>query len=138
MLILPPGLRLDVPECPSRADAGEALARLLCLVSEFPFKGDDHKSSFISSVLTPLARHAFGGPAPWFLIDANTPGSGKGLLVDLAFLIATGRPAATSTFTNDKAELRKVITKLAVEGDEMVVFDNLTGTVGIGLPTEVD
>src|SRR5208283_5133025 len=44
--------------------------------------------------------------------------------------IVTGRRASAMGYTNDKEELRKAITTLAVEGDEMVLLDNVTGAFG--------
>src|SRR5262249_14157328 len=104
--------------------------RLLDPVRDFPFASDAHQAGWMASVLTPLARHAFDGPSPLNLIDGNTPGVGKGLLVDVTFLIVLGRPASVMSYTNDREELRKAITTLALGGDEMVSLDNLSGAVG--------
>jgi hypothetical protein len=52
------------------------------------------------------------------------------LLIDVIFLTLTGRRASTASISNDKEEMRKVITTLAISGDEMVSFDNLSHYVG--------
>jgi len=65
-----------------------------------------------------------------FLIDANVRGAGKGLLGDVVALTVTGRRFSTMSYTSDREELRKKITTLAVEGERMVMLDNLAGAVG--------
>jgi hypothetical protein len=129
-LWLPEGLEVSVPEAPTLADAVRARDELLDVVQDFPFKSDPHKSAWIASVLTPLARFTFEGVAPLFVADGNVAGVGKGLLFDTSFLIVSGRRAAVAGYTNDTEELRKAITTVAVEGDEMVLFDNVTGAFG--------
>jgi hypothetical protein len=62
------------------AEAKAALQALLEVVSDFRFENDDHRSAWLAGLLTPLARFAYDGPSPFFLIDANVPGAGKGLL----------------------------------------------------------
>lgn len=65
-----------------------------------------------------------------FLIDANIRAAGKGLLADVTANIITGRRFSVMTYTNDKAELEKRITALAMEGERMVLLDNHSGNVG--------
>jgi hypothetical protein len=65
-----------------------------------------------------------------FLIDGNVRGVGKGLLADTIALPVTGRRFSTMSYTNDKEELRKKITSLAVEGERTVLLDNLAGAIG--------
>src|SRR5262249_52211091 len=73
---------------------------------------------------------AFDGPAPLFAFDGNAPGVGKGLLADVIFLIVLGHRAATSSYTNAKVELQKIITTAAAEGDSMILFDNVSEPLG--------
>jgi hypothetical protein len=130
MLWLPDGLHISVPHQPSYAEmvyARQALRRVVC---DFPFKDECHESAWLAFLLTPLARPAFTGPVPLAFADGNVPGCGKGLVLDTAFLIVTGRSASVATYTNDQEELRKVITTVALDGDEMVLFDNVSGAFG--------
>src|SRR5262249_5963383 len=85
---------------------------------------------WVASVLTPLARFAFHGPSPLFLVDANVPGAGKGLLLDCCSRTLTGERFTIATYTDDEDELRRRITSLALAGDRMVLFDNLEGRFG--------
>lgn len=130
ILFCPYGPTDPVPDHPDKADAEAARDLLLDLVCDFPFAGEIDKAGWLALVLTVLARQAFDGPAPLFLIDANTRGSGKGKLADVAGKITTGRGFARTTATRDDDEMRKAITTLALQGERTVLFDNVAGTLG--------
>ena len=120
----------DVPESPTHAEAVAACDELLGVVSDFPFDTPAHKAAWLAALLTPLARFAFAGPAPLFLVDANTRGAGKGLLLDCIARILTGDRFTVAAYTADEDELRKRITSLTISGDRLVLFDNLEGRFG--------
>jgi hypothetical protein len=131
LLYHPPGeLALDVPDRPTRQEVAGAVALLLDLVADFPFEAPAHRSAWVAALLTPLARFAFSGPAPLFLVDANVRGAGKGLLLHALARVVTGESFTIATYTHDNDELRKRITALALEGDRLVLFDNLEGRFG--------
>jgi hypothetical protein len=111
-------------------DASRAAATILQIVADFPFASEAHKAAWLAGLLTPLARFGFQGPAPLFLVDANTRGSGKGLLNDCISEIVSGRRFTVATYTKDEDELRKRITSLALAGDRLVLLDNLEGQFG--------
>lgn len=119
-----------VDERPSRDDAIEARDSLLEVVSDFPFEREVHRAAWLAALLTPLARFAFVGPAPLFLVDANVRAAGKGLLLDTISRIVTGERFTIATYTDDEDELRKRITSLVLSGDRLVLFDNLAGSFG--------
>ncbi len=127
---LPPGSAVEVPESPTAADVAAAVATLLDPLADFPFQAPAHRAAWVAGLLTPLARFAFAGPAPLFLVDGNVRGVGKGLLADVAALILTGRRFSVMSYTNDREELQKRITALVMEGEELVLLDNLAGAVG--------
>jgi hypothetical protein len=127
---LPPDLRLSVPDRPGRHAARSAVAAIDEVLSDFPFEKPEHRAAWFAGLLTPLAWFAFSGPAPMLLIDANTRGAGKGLLSDVIALTLTGRRFPVMSYTSDKEELRKKITSLAMEGERLVLLDNLAGAVG--------
>ena len=126
----PTDLVVSVPECPTQRQAAEAAQRLLDVVSDFPFAGDADRAAWLAGVLTPVARFAFSGPAPLFLAEGNCRGVGKGLLLNVAARIVTGQGFAVCSYTNDREELRKLITSIVMQGDRMVLFDNLDGPFG--------
>ncbi len=127
---IPESLKIDVPESPSLGAVKSAVAVLLDVVSDFPFESDSHRSAWLASLLTPLAYHSFDGNTPMFLFDGNTRGVGKGLLADTVSLTVKGQRFSTMAYTPDREELRKKITSLAIEGENMVLLDNLSGNVG--------
>ena len=90
----------------------------------------EKQAAWAAAVLTPLARFAFRGPAPFFLVDANVRGAGKGLLPDTIAVIDSGRGFARAVYTLDEAEMSKVITALALAGEPLVLLDNINGFLG--------
>ena len=111
-------------------DASASIEALLDLVSEFPFASAAHRSAFIAALLTMVARHAFIGNTPLFLVDANTRGAGKTLLAQVAGHIALGYDLPVATYSHDPTEMRKVITTMTLAGEPVVLLDNLNGVVG--------
>lgn len=111
-------------------DATAAIVRLSEVVEDFRFAGDEHRSAFLAGLLTPLARHAFEGPAPLFLFDANVRGAGKGLLADVIGCTVDGYPMPVSSYSDDPEEMRKKITSIVMAGDSVVLLDNIAGAFG--------
>jgi hypothetical protein len=130
LVCLPRDLTVTVSDRPTPTDVRTAVAVLSDVVSDFPFQTPAHRAAWFAGLLTPLAWFAFSGPAPLFLVDANIRAAGKGLLADVIALIITGRRFPVMSYTSEREELRKRITTLAVEGDRMVLLDNLAGAVG--------
>jgi phage/plasmid primase-like uncharacterized protein len=123
-----------IAERPTKADAIRAGQMLLEVVEDFPFGSDAHRAAWLASVSTPLARYAYYGPSPLFLIDANVRGSGKSLLTDATSIITTGRAMARMSLPRDDDETRKRITALAVAGEPLILIDNLPAG-GFGSPS---
>ncbi|HJT79288.1 MAG TPA: bifunctional DNA primase/polymerase, partial [Gemmataceae bacterium] len=119
-----------VPDHPGMPEAQAARDALLEAVEDFPFEREAHRAAWLAALLTPLARFAFVGPAPLFLVDANVRGAGKGLLLDIISLAVYGESFTIATYTQDEDELRKRITSLVLAGDQLVLFDNLEGRFG--------
>ena len=119
-----------IPDSISIDDARASMVELLDVVGDFCFEGEEHKAAWLAGLLTPLARFAFDGPTPLFLIDANVPGAGKGLLAQTIGSIVLGYEMPMSSYVHDSHELRKKITAIAIAGDRLILFDNLTGLFG--------
>lgn len=131
VLFRPVGPQPVLPERPTQDDALAAAAELLDLVADFPFAAPEHRAGWLALLLTAAGRHAFDGPSPLFLIDANTRGSGKGLLAALAGTIVAGTPIPVTAAPQDDSEFRKRITAIAIEGGRFVLFDNVAGVLGV-------
>ena len=131
LLYAPPvPLSLDIPSTPTRDDAARCARELLEVVQDFPFATATDRAAWVASLLTPLCRFAFDGPAPLFLIDGNTRGCGKGLSCDVVGLIATGREMTRLAPPERDEEMEKRITALALAGDSLVLIDNVASAFG--------
>jgi hypothetical protein len=111
-------------------DAAGAAERLLDIVVDFPFEAPAHRSAWLAAAISRPARHAYSGPTPLFLADANVPGAGKTLLQQLIGQINLGREMPVSSYAHDSAEMAKKITASAIAGDTMLLLDNLVGPFG--------
>ena len=76
----------------------------------------------IAALLTMTGRHFFP-LAPLFVVDASTPGSGKGLLVTTMVIIATGEPPRFMELPTDGEEQRKKITAAMLSGQTLITWD---------------
>lgn len=122
------GLEIAVPADPDVADAHVAIAALRNPFAEFPFEQPHHRSAALAGLLTLAARSAIPGPVPMTAVTATTQGSGKGLLVDVISIIATGRGAPTTTLAGEE-ENNKALLSVARAGQRVVFLDNLSGLV---------
>lgn len=132
-----------IPERPTPDDGSAAVARLVDMLSEFPFdatsiEGDAEKSwqlnlgAALALVLTLVARPMIAGPVPGFLIDAPDAGAGKTLLAKVLALMGTGHLPDAERWHVDEDEWAKVHLGNLLEGRRVVFFDNVTtgGTFG--------
>lgn len=119
---------------PTLQDAQAAARRLQELVVDFPWaktpSPETHRAAWVASLLTVVARYAFDGPSPWVLVEANNPGSGKGLLSHLTCLIATGVGAPVMHCPRDEAELMKSILPVLVDGTRFQINDEVHNNFG--------
>ncbi|MBB3655812.1 putative DNA primase/helicase [Rhizobium sp. BK650] len=118
----------DIPECPGKADAAAALARIETLVSSFPFVSDVDRSAAVALILTAIIRPCLN-TAPLFGVSATAPGTGKSKLVDVAAILATGRIAPVNSYPPDEEELRKVLQARLMQGDAFISLDNVSVAV---------
>ena len=119
---------VNVPDRPTREDAQAAATKLLDVVCDFPFANHRlDKSNWLAALITQVVRYAHAGPMPMILVEANLQGAGKTKLADLVSLILTGRTMARQTFSESEEEIRKRITAACLEGDSIVLLDNIKG-----------
>lgn len=117
---------IEVPAQSTLDDARSAIALLKEPFCDFPFKNCAHVSTVLSAILTLVARPALPqSPVPFFAIDANVAGPGKGKICTLIGLIATGQPMVTSPFSGGEEEIRKNIFASVLAGDTPIFFDNV-------------
>jgi hypothetical protein len=125
-----------LPDNPTREDAVAALAKLKWIIEGFPFVEDDEgrspsRSVALSAVLTAVCRRSLP-TAPMHGFTAPTMGTGKSLLTDTVAMLAMGRPATAINQSGDSdgEEERKRLMSLLMQGDPVVVIDNVDRPVG--------
>ncbi len=123
----PEGFEIEpVPEHPTRADVTAALDLLLGdVLIDFPLAAGSDVAHAIGLLVLPFARRMINGCTPFHVVEAPTEGSGKGLIVQLAVLIATGSAVAGGSLPISDGEIRRRITSELASGRQFVIFDNL-------------
>lgn len=140
-LVLSPGyhsasrvfMRLDsalkipaVSGTPSAEDVKVARNLLLEMFVDFPFVGDADRAHILSAIFYPYLRKPIDMPPPGLLVDADSPGSGKGLLVSAATMLNMGAELEITPATDrDDNETRKRLTALFLSGASYCVIDNV-------------
>ena len=124
-LYRPSGRIGEFPAKPGKPEAVQAKDRLNHLVWQFPFKDGFDFSVWLAALLTAIQRPVIGGPVPGFAFVGNKAGTGKGLLIDAAGLIAWGNGIPTRSYPVDQTEAAKVKLSLALAGVSAVHLDNL-------------
>lgn len=114
----------------TRDQALDDVAQLRSIVGDFCFETDADFSAWLAMVLSMTCRHLVDGCVPLFSVQANIRGAGKSLLVDVANIIAYGRPAARKVYTDDDNEMRKAITSVLMESIPAVLLDNVDRSFG--------
>ncbi len=121
-----PGFSLPpVSDRPTSSEIEKATGLIRDLLWDFPFVSDSELAHAIAIVLLPLIRELIDGPTPLHLIEAPSPGTGKGLLTEVLAYIALGRWPALMTEGRDEDEMRKRISSKLMGLPSIIVIDNL-------------
>jgi hypothetical protein len=121
----PPGFELPpIPVCPTTEEVEAAKQLLLDLVVDFLFEDGADRTNFLGFCITTLIRQQVD-VVPMCVFDSPTPGAGKGLLTDLASIIATGEVAAVIPPPATREEWPKLLASLLDNGRTFITFDNL-------------
>lgn len=125
-------LKVDIPEHPTREDALAARDKLLDVISDFAWaEGCPGESVVLSGLISTVARPAIDGPVPMHAISATVRGAGKGRVVEVASVIATGEiPDMQPYPTRDEKEVQKILLSVALQGAPLLVWDNVVGDFG--------
>jgi putative DNA primase/helicase len=114
-----------IPEHPPRAEAEKALALIVALIKEFPFVQPYDKSVALSTTLTACVRRSLPS-APLHAFSGPTAGTGKGKLVDIACIVATGFRASSLNAGLSEEETEKRLASKLMSGEPFISFDNCT------------
>ncbi len=131
----PVGLTLsEVAHDPS-ADQIAAARDLICddLLGDFPFANEADLANTVAAFLLPYARDLISGPTPLHLIEAPSPGSGKGLLAEVLLAPAIGRTLAVMSPATSDDEWRKRVTSALREAPVAILIDNITRALDSGV-----
>jgi len=118
-----------IPANPDRQQGMAALEYLKRLIETFPFVSDADRSVALSGILTTAIRRSLSS-APLHGFNAPTAGSGKSLLVDIASMIASGRPASVIAQGKTEEEMEKRLGAALIAGDPLISIDNCETGLG--------
>ncbi len=119
----------DIPPIPTKpttsnlAEAKEIIRGEL--LGDFPFATEGDATNAVAAMLNPIVRPMIDGPTPLHLVEASSPGSGKGLLCDVMAIASTGRRSQSMTEGNSEEEWRKRITASLVMAAPITLIDNV-------------
>lgn len=122
----------DLKDIPNTIKAAqEAGARLLDLLVDFPLADDAQKLVALSTLFTAAFRKRIDGTAPFYFINANSPGSGKTKFISTIMSAVTGNPNTGLTGPGkDETELEKRLNTALLGGSDYVILDNITNVFG--------
>jgi putative DNA primase/helicase len=118
-----------VPRHPSKEDAYRALEDLQYLLKNFPTVTPVDQAVALSGMISPVVRGAVG-VSPMHAYRASTAGTGKSFLVDVASVIATGRPCPVATVAKSEEETEKRLAGLLLAAFPIICLDNVNGELG--------
>ena len=113
----------------TRKDAEAAAAMLLDIFAEFPFESEDDRSVAVALVVTACIRRVMS-LCPGTLVDSPSSGIGKGLVINVASIVATGNVVEPQPQPKDEDELTKLLFSALREGSSHIAFDNVSGKFG--------
>lgn len=112
-----------VPDQPTPRQVDDAVAFLLDqLLADFPWRSKADLANYLALLVTPLLRPYTRALAPFGIVDATMPGSGKTILTSCIGLLVGQR---VLTWADSDDELRKQVTTVLADQVGAVVFDNL-------------
>src|SRR5207248_3320586 len=86
----PGGLRIPaIADAPGQADVQHAVRLIVDdLLGDFPFVAQAERAHAVALLLLPFVRSLIDGLTPLHLVEAPSPGTGKGLLVTACLMPA--------------------------------------------------
>jgi len=115
---------------PTLDDARGAIRELQEPLRDFPFVEPWHFSTAVAAILSLVGRFTIQGNVPLFAVSSTVRGAGKGLLIDVISISATGRQAPRWAQTRDEEEERKRLLTLGLDGTALVHIDNVLYPLG--------
>ena len=112
-----------VPDRPTPAQVARARAFVLEeFLHDFPWVSAADRANYLGLLVTPVLRPYLRCLAPFGIVDATMPASGKTILTAAVGMLYGQR---VLSWTSSDEELRKAITSVLADQVGVVVFDNL-------------
>jgi hypothetical protein len=112
-----------IPDRPTPQQVDAAREFLLeRFLRDFPWRSPADRANYLALLVTPLVRPFIRALAPFGMIEASMPGSGKTILAGCVGLLVGQR---VLTWTDSEDELCESITTVLADSVGVVVFDNL-------------
>jgi hypothetical protein len=135
-LFLTDKIDVKIPPKPSARDVKNALKTLQTPFREFSWiDGSISEAALMASLFTVGIRHLFEEGVPMFAVDAPRQGSGKTKIVRTISTIWFGHSMATTPYSADPEEMKKHLAAMLLNGDRMILFDNVHPMVKVNDPT---
>lgn len=120
----------ELPHTPDDEDVRRATTLLLQdYLVDFPFESPADRAHALALLLLPFIRLMIPGSTPLHLIEASTPGTGKGLLGKAIFLLSHGADIPSMTECRDDTEWTKSLTAKFATGQPIIFIDNVSRTL---------
>lgn len=118
---------LNIPDKPTQKDVFGARDYLFEeLFEDFPFSDLSGLAYMFAAMLQNYVRGMIVGNTPMFLVDAiSREGTGKTLLSTIVAFVGTGKIPNPMTSTTDEDEVRKRITTALMQGNDVILVDNI-------------
>jgi hypothetical protein len=115
---------------PTIEDAMNAVTELLDLYDDFPWQERAHRLLAVACTMTACLRRSIDGPAPLFLINANSKGVGKTKLIGAVIASVYGHSPVLSATPERPEELNKMLSSILLSDDDYLILDNVRGGIG--------
>lgn len=86
---------------------------------------------FVSMLMTGICRLGIKKGAPGYFVTANEPGTGKSTIVDMAAALVYGQEVPSIDWHLDTSERKKELTAAFMEGNECILYDNISQGVEV-------
>lgn len=129
-----PGFEVpQISDVPTREEVERAKALIVDdLLGDFSFVGQAERANAVALMLDPFVRLMIDGPTPLRMIEAPSPGSGKGLLAAVVLSPAIGSRINLMSAANDDDEWRKRISAQLAQLPVAILMDNVTTALDSG------
>jgi len=122
-------LAIKVPEAPTAEDVAGALAAIEDVLADFPFVDESDRANMIALMLTTVVKVPLASLVPMAVITKPIQGTGASILCRMIGTLRDGIPSRMMALPANEEETEKKLFASARKGEELIVFDNITGSL---------